>query len=209
MAQAQGDLGDAVDAIRGEVFGDVKVMDLLAPVQDGKDEFSKLEDQMEDSLHDNLLEQYGIKIKFVGIKRIGMSPTLANSFVEGMVRAKESRISAIKRQTESELQDIRNKSEDDYQVAIADAERNATHIKHQARTEASAKYEEMEKKHPQLAIALKNIRALQVLGETQSTIFLTDKSPIMHLLTGSGFPMLKLPLDANGTANGNNATNQD
>jgi len=188
MAKAEGDLRNAVDASRSEVFGRVNVKTLLAPEseEEGKAVFSKLESEIQGKL-ENDLKNYGIEVRFVGIKRIALSPTLANSLIEGMVQSKRSRVDAIMRETEARQQAIRDEAMNQFEAAIQEAERNATRIRQEARNKATDMYEEMEKKHPKLAIFLKTIHGLDVLSENQSVIILTDKSPIVSLLRETEF----------------------
>ena len=128
-----------------------------------------------------------------------MSPTLANSFVEGMAEAKKNLTDSVKMQTQSKMQSIRDISEKEANDIVAEAEDRARVIVQEAENNASIKYQEMEKKHPKLAIALKTIRALEVLSANPTTLILTDKSPIVSLLSESGFNLPTLPQGNNGT----------
>ena len=93
----------------------------------------------------------------------------------------------------SEIQSIKDISEKEANDIVAEADNRARVLVQEAENNASIKYQEMEKKHPKLAIALKTIRALEVLSANPTTLILTDKSPIVSLLSESGFslPTLK------------------
>ena len=201
MEKAERDLRNVVEKARGNVFGTVKILSLLSPDVGGGGNiaYEKLENDMKGRVEAKALTDYGIEIQFLGIRRIGLSPTLANSFVEGMAKAKKNLTAAVTMKTQSEIQSIQDISEKEANDIVAEAENRARVLVQEAENNASIKYQEMEKKHPKLAIALKTIRALEVLSANPTTLILTDKSPIVSLLSESGFSLPTLPQENNGT----------
>ena len=114
---------------------------------------------------------FGIEIKMVGIKRLGLPATVTAAVFERMKAERQARITKIEAEGEREAKMLK---------AEADLRANEILAKAEA---ASAQYFKEFEKNPELANFLFNLNALEGSLKDNATLILDPKTPPFNLLT--------------------------
>jgi membrane protease subunit HflC len=161
-----------------------------------KIKFKEIQDDMLSTLRGAVASaDYGIQIKAMGIKQLKVSQDVTNEVFERMRAERNRRASAIMAQGNSDAVWIETEAKtiSDELVAVADARAKKIRGDGDAR---AAQYYKMLDEDPELAIFLRNLEAIQVILEKNTTFVVpADKEPFSLL---KGMPDLE-PSNMNGS----------
>jgi len=146
-----------------------------------KIKFEEIQEQMLASLKSAVKDDYGIEVKTLGIKQLKVSDKVTQDVFERM-RAERNR-KTVATITEGDAEAIKIKSDADMKKAIllAAAEARAKAIRGEGDAEA-AKYYQLLKEDPKLAMFLRDIEALKKILEKRTTVvFSADTEPFKLL----------------------------
>ena len=148
-----------------------------------KIQFDEIEDEIANEIRQDALNEYGIAIRTVGIKRLMISKEVTGKVFDRMTadrnRKKESILAAGKAEAERIESDAEAKQKE--LLAVADAQ--AKQIRGAGDAEA-AKYYKMLEADPELAMFLRDIEALKKILAKRSTIVLGVETEPIQLLKG-------------------------
>lgn len=146
--------------------------------------FPQIEQEMLQIMKDSALNNYGIDIKFVGIKKLGLPESVTQKVFDRMIAERQKEIENLRSQGEAQATVIRSTADTERANIITKAEAESLEIRGQADAEAAKWYAVFEQS-PQLAVFLLNLRALEVVSKEKTTLFLDDRTPPFNLLTRS------------------------
>ncbi|MBL68004.1 MAG: hypothetical protein CMO74_06065 [Verrucomicrobiales bacterium] len=183
--------GRVVNA-RSEAVGTTKLEDLL---DNGQSLYDTLEKKLLAAVQgvpsdaeeegQSLLDEAGLEIKFLGIKRVGLTETIANGVVDSMAQFKQKQIDAVTTATESEEGRILTIAQNQAKTIVNDAENNATKQKSEAMEKVQAQFvnAETNRLKAEVAITLKKIKALEALRAKPIQLIISDNHPLFNIFS--------------------------
>jgi len=126
--------------------------------------------------------EFGIKIKMVGIKRLGLPQSVTSAVFDRMKAERQARIKVIEAEGDREAKMLKAEADLKANEILAKAEAKAKVLRGQAEA-ASAKFFKEFEKNPELANFLFNINALEGSLKDNATLILDPKTPPFNLLT--------------------------
>ena len=153
----------------------------LVNTDPGKIQFEQIEKEIAGMIQAEALENYGVEIRAIGIKRLKISKEVTEKVFERMKADRNRKTVAILAEGTSAADQIKSDAESKQKELLAVAESQAKAIRCAGDAEA-ATYLEMLKEAPELAIFLRNIEALTEILKERSTIILgTETEPVEYL----------------------------
>ena len=147
--------------------------------------FTEIEDEVLKNIKDAALAKYGVNVRFVGIKRLGIPENVTSKVFDRMTAERQKAIDQLRAQGEREKISIQSAADTDRERILAQAEKEAYAIRGAADAEAR-KYYEVFQQDPNLAILLTQIRALEsTLGKGATIIADPSIAPFNLLLNNN------------------------
>ncbi|MHC4131418.1 MAG: protease modulator HflC [Planctomycetota bacterium] len=146
-----------------------------------KIQFDKIEQEMLDELKTALGSSYGIDIKTLGIKRLMVAEDVTQSVFARMQAERARKTEATLAQGNAQATAIRSDADMKKTEILAAAESRAMEIRGRGDAEA-ARYYEMLEADEELAMFLRNIKALKTTLEKKSTIVISAETEPFNLL---------------------------
>jgi membrane protease subunit HflC len=146
--------------------------------------FDEIQDKIEQTVQDELqTNSYGIKIEFLGLKRIELPESVTEAVFARMKSERNILISQAK--NEGQAQAIKIKANADRQAneTLANAQAQATRIEGEGVAEA-AKTLPIFQENPDLAVFLLRIKALQSSLDQKATLIFDQRTPPFDLFQG-------------------------
>jgi len=142
---------------------------------------SEIEDKMRDEVTKDT-SSFGIEIKMVGIKRLGLPAAVTTAVFERMKAERQARITKIEAEGEREAKMLKAEADLKANEILAKAEATAKVLRGEAEA-ASAQYFKEFEKNPELANFLFNLNALEGSLKENATLILDPNTPPFNLLT--------------------------
>jgi modulator of FtsH protease HflC len=139
----------------------------------GQMKFAAIEKSILDQVKPVALEKYGIEVRFLGLKRIGLPENVTQKVFERMIAERQAQIDRLKAVGEAEAMNIRSSAERDREQILATARAEATSIKGQAEVEATKAYDVFNQ-NQDLAIFLFKMRALEQMLRERATLVVDE-----------------------------------
>lgn len=151
--------------------------------------FVEIEKEMLDRIQaDAQANNYGIQIKFLGIKKLGLPESVTKLVFERMQSERQVKVSEIQYQGESDAAKIRSAADLESQKLLAEAEAEATRIRGLGDLEKAKSYEVF-KQEPALANFLAQRDSLESFLKERATLVLDlDTAPLNLLKPGAAIP---------------------
>ncbi len=146
-----------------------------------KIQFSSIEEQMLDSIEGPAEEEYGINVRTVGIKQLGVSEKVTQEVFARMKADRQRKTEAILAQGSSQATAIRTEAESKKTEILAIAETHAQSIRGAGDAEAASYYKLLQE-DPDFALFLRNIEALKTILSEKSTVVIDAETEPMELL---------------------------
>jgi membrane protease subunit HflC len=124
---------------------------------------------------------YGIEIKFLGIKRLGLPESVTKLVFDTMKSERERLASAIESDGRRQAIEIRSKADSESAKTLAEAEAQATIALGKAEKEAATSFG-IFNQEPELAMLLLKLKALEDLLQSRTTLILDDSTIPVDLL---------------------------
>ena len=123
------------------------------------------------------LDVYGIDVRFLGIKHIGLPETVTSKVFDRMKAERETEVQKILAEGDAISTQIRAQAEKESVELLAEAENKAKRIRAQGDAEAAKNYAVF-KQNPQLASFLRKLESLKNTLSDKSVLILdTDTAP--------------------------------
>jgi membrane protease subunit HflC len=146
-----------------------------------KIQFDKIEQEMLDELKITLGQGYGIEIKTLGIMRLMVAKDVTQSVFARMQAERTRRTEATISQGSAQATAIRSDAEMKKTEILAAAESRAMEIRGKGDAEA-ARYYEMLEADEELAMFLRDLKALKTILEKKSTVVISAETEPFNLL---------------------------
>lgn len=143
--------------------------------------FAAIEEQIKKELAAPVLTNYGIEIKDVGIKQLGVSEKVTQAVFDRMRADRKRKTEATIAAGTAEAMRIRSDAESKRTELLVTAQARAKAIRGQGDAEAAQYYKQLEE-DPELAIFLRQTDALKKILKERSTIVLSAESEPFRLL---------------------------
>jgi membrane protease subunit HflC len=143
--------------------------------------FAEIEQEILDEVKPKALTSYGIDIKFVGIKRLGLPEKVTEKVFDRMKSERTLLANQIKYEGEEKASQIRTEAETQRDRLLSEAEAHALRIRGQAEAKASEAFMVF-RYNPELANQLQKLSALETLLTNRTTLILNQRTPPFDLL---------------------------
>src|SRR5882724_3932999 len=130
------------------------------------------------------VNNYGLEIEFLGIKKLGLPESVTQSVLEQMTSERKVLADKLQSEGETEAQNIRSDAERRAAELLSDADGQATRIRGQGEAEA-AKSLAVFQQNPNLANFLFRLNALESSLKERSTLIFDARTPPFDLFNGS------------------------
>ncbi|HUS35159.1 MAG TPA: protease modulator HflC [Verrucomicrobiae bacterium] len=178
-----------IRSAKNAVVGKHKFADFIST--DAKQlKFVEIEKEILDHVKQEALQKYGIGIDFLGIKKLGLPESVTQKVFDRMTAERQREVDRLKAQGEAEAMRIRSAADRDRDKILAGAEREASAIRSEGDAEAAKSFEVF-KDHPELAVFLLKLNALEASLKDRSTLILDERTPPFDLLNGVVVPAPK------------------
>ena len=154
--------------------------------------FVTIENEMLSALQSQVsANNYGLKIEFLGIKKLGLPESVTQSVLEQMTSERKVLADRLQSEGETEAQNIRSDAERRAAELQADAEGEATRIRGKAEGEA-AKSLAVFKQNPELANFIFSLNALESSLKERSTLIFDQRTQPFGILGGVWTNLFKM-----------------
>lgn len=148
-----------------------------------KIKFAEIEEKMAESIRGHAMEEYGIEIDLIGIKKLGISKDITKEVFARMRADRKRRTEEILAEGWAEAEKIKSEANSTRDELLAVVQAEAKAIRGKGDAEA-AKYYKMLESEPELAMFLRDIETLRTILKEKTTIILTEDNDLMKYLKG-------------------------
>jgi modulator of FtsH protease HflC len=180
-ADAEPALGALLENGRSEVVGKHPFSHFVS-TNPNELQFAQVEKQILEAIRPIAESKYGITVRFVGIKRLGLPESVTEKVFVRMQTERDREVTKLKAEGERAATTIRSNAERDRDRILAEAAAQATGIRGAAEKEASKSLAVFEK-NPELALLLMNLRTLEESMRQKTTLVFDDRISPYDLLT--------------------------
>jgi membrane protease subunit HflC len=183
IAEAEKVMDRMLSNAKAAVIGKHPLFDFLSPTTEGN-KFVEIEKEILTVIQDQVrMGNYGFKINFLGIKRLGLPENVTASVFERMQAERKRLADKSQYEGEAEAQTIRAEAERKAAVVLADAGAQATAIRGKGEAEAAQSLTVFQK-NPELANFMFGLTALEDSLKEKSTLIFDQHTPPFNLFSG-------------------------
>ena len=143
--------------------------------------FTDIEQAMLDAIKGPAKANYGIDVKFLGIKRLGLPESITQKVFDRMRAERQRLVQRFQGEGESQSIQIRTAADRDRDTILAKAAAEATRILGEGDAKAAEYYKVFEQA-PDLALFILGLNALEQTLKDRSTLILDQRTPPFNLL---------------------------
>ncbi len=192
IAEAERTLDRMLSNAKAAVIGKHPLSDFLSPDGQGN-KFADIEREILDVIQSQVqANQYGLRIEFLGIKKLGLPESVTSQVFERMQSERKVLASALEAQGEAEAQKIRSDANRVSSELRSRAEGEATQIIGKGEAEA-AKSLSVFQENPELASLIFRLNALEGSLKDRSIMIFDQQTPPFDLLRGFPTNTLQVP----------------
>jgi membrane protease subunit HflC len=190
IAEAEKVMDRMLGNAKAAVIGKHPLVDFLSPDAQGN-KFVDIEKEILTAMQTQVsLNNYGLKIDFLGIKRLGLPQNVTASVFERMQAERKRLADKSQFDGEAEAQTIRAEAERKAAVTLANAGAEATAIRGKGEAEAAKSLGEFQK-NPELANFIFRLTALEDALKDKSTLIFDQNTPPFDLFKGISTNLLR------------------
>ncbi len=181
VSDAEKHLADVVQTAKNEVIGQASLSDLIS-ADEKKMKFTQIESNILVRVQERVKSQkYGIEIKFLQIKKLGLPESVTKTVFERM--ASERQVVIVKIQSDGAADASRTRADADSKAAQILNAADAESLKIRGDGEAkAASYLKEFRKNPELAVFNMKLTALEQMLKEKTTLILDQSTPPLDLL---------------------------
>jgi membrane protease subunit HflC len=143
--------------------------------------FDEIEEEMLTSIRPQALNNYGIEIDLLGIKRLGIPEGNTQTVFQRMVAERQRLIKQFRSEGQAEATNIVTEAELERKQILAEARAKKEIIEGEAEAEAAKAYSVFQQ-NPDLAIFLFQLRSIEQSLKNRATLILDEQTPPFNLL---------------------------
>ena len=192
IAEAEKVMDRMLSNAKASVIGKHALFDFLSPSAEGN-KFVDIEKEILAVMQSQVsANNYGLKIDFLGIKRLGLPENVTASVFERMQAERKRLADKSQYEGEAEAQTIRAEAERKAAIVLADAGAQATAIRGKGEAEA-AKSLTVFQQNPELANFIFGLNALEDSLKEKSTLIFDQRTPPFNLFNGVSTNLFNAP----------------
>lgn len=190
IAEAERQLERLLGNAKTAVIGQHTLAEFLAPAAQ-ENQFIRIEKEILDAVQQQVkANNYGIEIKFLGLKRVQLPESVTASVFERMTAERKMLADRSQFEGEAEAQKIRSAAERAAQEKLANAQSEATRIRGEGEAEA-AKSLAIFARNPELANFLWRLNALEDSLKDRSVLVFDQNTVPFDLFRGASTNLLR------------------
>jgi membrane protease subunit HflC len=182
IKSAEKSLGTLLRNAQNSVIGNHSFSEFVN-TDPAKIQFEQIENEIANEIRETAMNEYGITIKAVGIKKLNIPKDVTEKVFDRMKADRTRKKESILAEGRAEAERIRSDAEAKQKELLAVATTQAQVIRGTGDAEA-AKYYAMLKEDPDLAMFLRNLEALKKILAEKTTIVLGVETEPIDLLKG-------------------------
>ncbi|MBM3835144.1 MAG: protease modulator HflC [Verrucomicrobia bacterium] len=167
-------LSGLIESGKNEVIGKHPFSHFVS-INENELKFAEVEQEVLKAIQPVAKSKYGIDIKFVGIKKMGLPESVTEKVFNRMQAERQREVDRIKAEGESRAMDIKSAADRDRDRMLATAGAKAMAIRGEADKEATKAYATMDQ-NPELAVFLLKLRALEETLKDKSTLIFDERT---------------------------------
>jgi membrane protease subunit HflC len=175
LDRARRELDDMIRSHKNAVVGS-NLFSALISTDPEQLKFAEIEKEIRDRVRPQALASYGVDVKFLGIKRIGLPESITQKVFDRMKEERQRVVLQLQADGERQAADIRSAANLERDELLAQANARVIELQGEAETEAARSYAVF-KEHPELAEFLLKMRALPQIMDDRSTLILDRPIP--------------------------------
>lgn len=180
VAEAEERLNSIMRTMKDGIIGKYN-FDQLVNTDPKKMRLNEIENEIKQGIASLAEQQYGLYIKAVGIKSLGIPETISEKVFTRMKDERNVEAQKYRSEGETEAAKIKNEANKNQAIKIANAEAKAKEIRAEGDAKA-AEYYKVFKKDPKLAAFLRKLDSLKKIMGTKTTLILDTNSVPFDLL---------------------------
>ena len=189
LAAAKSLLDGRLSNAKAAIVGKHPLSDFLSSGEEGN-KFVAIEKEILGVLQSEVQSNnYGLKIEFLGLKKLGLPESVTASVFERMQSERKVIADRLQSEGEAEAQKIRSTADRQAAEMLADADSQATRIRGKAEAEA-AQYLDVFKQQPDLANFVFGLDALEKSLKDHSTLIFDQQTVPFGLFRGGSTNLL-------------------
>ena len=183
IAEAEKVLQGLLSNAKSAVVGQHPLSDFVSANPEAN-KFVAIENEILAALQSQVrLNNYGLEIEFLGIKKLGLPESVTQSVFEQMTSERKVLADKLQSEGETEAQNIRSDAERRAAELVINAESEATQIRGKGEAEA-AKSLTIFQQNPELANFIFRLNALEASLKERSTLIFDQRTPPFDLFGG-------------------------
>jgi modulator of FtsH protease HflC len=185
VLEAEKQLGEVVGNAKNEVVGNHTFGDFIS-ADEKQMKFVQIESEILEKVKAQLKQRdYGIDVKFVQIKKIGLPESVTDKVFDRMTSERDKFIAKIKSEGDEQAANIKSRADSEAASLISDAEAKASQIRGEGELAAIKSLAVMQQ-NPELANFNMKLAALKkMLKDNKTTLILDQNTSPMDLLNNS------------------------
>lgn len=192
VPEAEKKLEGLIRAAKSAVVGSHPLSDFVS-TDEKQIKFDAIEREILTMVQDQVNQKnYGIKIEFLGIKKLGFPEAVTQEIFKQMTSERQVLSTAIEEQGKRDASNIRSAANRQGTEMIASAEAQATAIKAEAQKKA-AEYFAVFQQNPELANFLLSLNAMELSLKDRATLIFDQHSQPFNLFQGYSTNLFVLP----------------
>ena len=186
VERAENDLDGLVRSSKNAVIGQHPFSHFIST--DEKElKFEDVEKEILAAVQPQAKANYGMDVKFLGIKRIGLPESITQKVFARMTEERQRFVSKLQGEGDKQASDIRSAADRERREILGAAESSVIKIKGEADLEV-AKHLAVFEQNPELATFLLKRESLEQTLKERTTLILDQRTPPFDLLNGTAKP---------------------
>lgn len=188
-SEAEPSLGGLIESAKNQIVGNHPFSHFVT-TDPNQLKFVEIEGEILKAVQADAEKKYGVEIRFVGIKRMGLPESVTEKVFARMQAERQKVVDTLKAAGEADAVKIRSVADRDKDKILAEANAKATALRSEADAESS-KWLAVFEQDQNLAVFLIKLKALEDTLKEKSTLILDQRTPPYDLfdrLSKPGLP---------------------
>jgi modulator of FtsH protease HflC len=181
--KAEQTLANVLQNVKNIVIAQHDFSDLVS-TNEASLKFDQIEQEMLTKVQPQAVANYGIAVRFVGIKQLGLPESITARVFERMKAERQTRVKELQAQGDREATKIRAEADTMTNSILTRASVQAIEIAGAAEAKASEYYQVMQK-NPELANFIFQNNALKLSLKNHATLVLDQQTPPFNMLSSA------------------------
>ena len=183
VVRARNDLEGLVRSAMNAVIGDHPFSHFIST--DEKElKFESVEQEILAAVQPQARANYGMDIKFLGIKRIGLPESITQKVFDRMKEERQRFVARLQAEGDKQASEIRTRADTERRQILGAADSEVIRIKGEADLQV-AKHLSVFQQNPELALYLLKLQAMEQTLTNRATLILDQRTPPFDLLGGA------------------------